>query len=270
VNGLALRVASALVLAPVVLAALYLGGLATELLILLAGGAMAYEWTRLAVGVQARAAVAVGTAAVAAAIALMAVGAPWPGALCLLAGAPAAAVLAVGQPPQARLWLGAGVVYLGAACLGFLYLRDRPEVGLLLIGWLIAVVWVTDTAAYAAGKALGGPKLAPRISPMKTWAGLLGGIAGAALVSALLALWQDELAGATALPGPAGVALAGALLALVEQAGDLLESHLKRRVGAKDASALIPGHGGVLDRADGLVAASLVLALLMSLLNATT
>ena len=256
-------------MAPLVLGALYLGGVYTDILMIAVGAGMAFEWARLSAG-GTRAAVLTAALGVGAGIALFALDQPGVAAGVLAVAALAAPAL-VGRGPglRGRLWLAGGVVYLGAACLGFLALRDRPEVGLLLVGWLIAVVWATDIGAYAAGKSIGGPKLVKRISPNKTWAGLAGGVISAAAASALIAAWQPELARATWLPGIAGVTVAGAVLALVAQAGDLLESALKRRVGAKDASGLIPGHGGLLDRADGLAAASLVLALSITALDAT-
>jgi phosphatidate cytidylyltransferase len=263
------RVASALVMALPVLGALYLGGVYTDLLMIAAGAGMAFEWARLTAG-GTRAAVITAALGVGGGIALFALGRPAL-AVAVLALAALAAPALVGRGPglRGRLWLAAGVIYLGAACVGFLALRDRPEVGLLLVGWLIAVVWATDIGAYAAGKTIGGPRLLVRVSPNKTWAGLAGGVGSAAAVSAVVAALQPDLARATGLSGVAGVTVAGAALALVAQAGDLLESILKRRVGAKDASGLIPGHGGLLDRADGLAAASLVLALSITALDAT-
>jgi phosphatidate cytidylyltransferase len=269
VSGLGTRVVSALVMAPLVLGALYLGGVFTDILMIAVGAGMAFEWARLTAGGR-RPAVLTAALGVGCGIALFALGQLGLAAAVLALAAVGAPAL-VGREPglRGRLWLAAGVIYLGAACLGFLALRDRPEVGLLLVGWLIAVVWATDIGAYAAGKSIGGPRLVKRISPNKTWAGLAGGVGSAAAVSALIAAWQPDLARATWLPGVAGVTAAGAALALVAQAGDLLESVLKRRVGAKDASGLIPGHGGLLDRADGLAAASLVLALSITALDAT-
>ena len=126
-------------------------------------------------------------------------------------------------------------------------LRQVPEIGLFLIGWTFAVVWFTDIAAYFTGRALGGPKLMPSVSPKKTWSGALGGaLAGTAGGMAVWALMP-----ATAGLG-FGVVLAISLAAsVVSQAGDLFESAIKRRFGTKDSSRLIPGHGGFLDRLDG-------------------
>jgi phosphatidate cytidylyltransferase len=126
-----------------------------------------------------------------------------------------------------------------------------------LVIWLLLVIWATDIGAYFAGRSIGGPKLAPRISPKKTWAGLFGGMVAAAAVAGLAGIWLDDFK-----PSLWNLLLA-MVLAVVSQIGDLLESHLKRRYDAKDSSNLIPGHGGVLDRTDGLMAASLMLALVV-------
>jgi phosphatidate cytidylyltransferase len=161
-------------------------------------------------------------------------------------------------------WLLLGVLYVSLPCLALLWIRDLPG-GLETLLWVLALVWATDTAAYVAGRGIGGPRLAPRISPNKTWAGLAGGVLGAALVGLAAVL----LRGAPPDAGPVGdawllVALSG-ILALVEQAGDLAESAVKRHFGVKDSGNLIPGHGGVLDRVDGLIAVSLAVAGLSAL-----
>ena len=137
--------------------------------------------------------------------------------------------------------------------MAFLWLHGLPIVGPWLILWLCAVVAATDTGAYFAGRAIGGVKLAPRVSPGKTWSGLAGGVAFAALVGGALGAFVDRL------PFWQG-AFGGACLAVVAQLGDLFESGVKRNFHVKDASGLIPGHGGMLDRMDGLVAATTVAA----------
>jgi len=171
----------------------------------------------------------------------------------LAVGVMAALVLSMSGPRQRSLWLAFGVCYLGAACLAFQWLRQDSEAGRNVIYWLLALVWATDTAAYFAGRAIGGPKLAPAISPKKTWSGLVGGMVGAAIVGYLAALLLDFSA-------PLLIAFASAALAVVAQGGDLLESGFKRRHGAKDSSGLIPGHGGLLDRVDGVLAVVLIVA----------
>jgi len=139
-----------------------------------------------------------------------------------------------------------GFTYLGLAILGFIWLRELPSIGLLVVLWMLTVVWATDTCAFLVGRTLGGPKLAPHISPNKTYSGLLGGMAGAAAASTLFSLM-------IASPATLWFALFGFAAGSVSQVGDLLESGLKRRFGVKDSSGLVPGHGGVLDRVDGLI-----------------
>ena len=148
-----------------------------------------------------------------------------------------------------------GLLYVGLGCAALVLLRDDAAVGRGNLLFLVFVVWASDIAAYAAGRLLGGPKLAPRISPGKTWSGSLGGLMGAAAVGAGVAQ--------AFAPGHAARAAAVAmLLAVAGQAGDLLESAIKRRFGVKDSGTLIPGHGGLLDRLDGFLIAAPVAALL--------
>lgn len=147
----------------------------------------------------------------------------------------------------------AGAAYIAVVALSLLSLRHQPETGLQAVLWLLATVWATDIFAYVAGRTLGGPKLAPRLSPNKTWSGALGGLAAAMIVGACTAWFWT---GGSVI----GLAMAGALLSVVSQAGDLAESAVKRYVGVKDSGQLIPGHGGLLDRVDALMAAAVVMA----------
>lgn len=251
-SALKLRVASALVLGPLALGVAIVGGWAFDLLMALTLVLMAIEWralTKARIDGPGAALVAGVTLAVGlAALLLGALERPAEGLALLLAGAPIAAVLAwrLGFP---ALWTGIGVVYLGLPLLALIWLRSIADVGLVLLMWLLIVVWTTDTAAYFVGRGLGGPRLAPRISPSKTWSGLCGGVLGAGLVGVVAA----ALAG---LERPVQAGWAGAVLALVAQAGDLAESALKRRAGVKDSGSIIPGHGGLLDRADSLMFAA--------------
>ena len=150
--------------------------------------------------------------------------------------------------PGKWTWRTGGLAYIGVACWGLIYLRQSID-GRGLVLWLFIVVWAADTGAYAFGRLIGGPKLAPVISPKKTWAGLIGGIACAALAGAAasvqfsLDVWE--------------VSAFGAFLGAVAQGGDLLESWAKRCFGVKDSGSIIPGHGGLFDRVDGLMAAAI-------------
>lgn len=152
-------------------------------------------------------------------------------------------------------WIAVGPLYIGLPAVALIWLRGGDEQGRQLILWLLLTVWATDIGAFFAGRLIGGPLLAPRISPKKTWAGLAGAIVSAGIVGTV-ASSVDSAAPATVL-----LAAAGVLLAIVAQAGDLGESWVKRRFGAKDSSQLIPGHGGLFDRVDGLIAAAVVLGL---------
>jgi len=157
------------------------------------------------------------------------------------------------------VWMIAGLLYAGVVLLAPIILRRDPALGFVAIVFLFAVVWVTDIAAYFAGRALGGPKLWVAISPNKTWSGALGGALGG-VIAALLVV---KVAGLVIAPMLILVALA---LSIASQAGDLLESALKRQFGAKDAGALIPGHGGLMDRLDGFLTAVLA-AVMVGLLR---
>ena len=154
---------------------------------------------------------------------------------------------------------GTGIILL--LVVATLTLRGDDAAGRATVFWLFAVVWASDTGAYLAGRAIGGPRLAPRVSPAKTWAGAAGGVA-AALGASILLGWLMPLAGWVAeRPSLAVLAVAGVLGSIVGQMGDLAESALKRRVGADDSGRLIPGHGGILDRGDSFAAAAFALIL---------
>ena len=161
-------------------------------------------------------------------------------------------VLALSVTRHSRpLWQAAGVLYIGLPSLAVLLLREVPLRGGWLIGLLFVVVWATDTSAFVIGNLVGGPKLAPVLSPNKTWSGTIGGVAAGAIASAIFI---------AAIGGDAArAALFGAALSAVAHLGDLFESWVKRRFHLKDSGALIPGHGGVLDRIDSTLAAALAL-----------
>jgi phosphatidate cytidylyltransferase len=167
--------------------------------------------------------------------------------VALLAVMAIVAAMFVGSPR-----IGWGLIYAGAPAIALLSLRSLPQ-GFALALWTLLIVILTDTGAYFAGRAIGGPKLWPKLSPNKTWAGLGGGMAAALLGGAIVGF---------AFGLPAVTLWLGAPLAVVAQAGDLYESALKRKAGVKDSGRVLPGHGGVLDRIDGLIpVASLVAAL---------
>ena len=245
-GNLAKRVASAAILAPLGLLALFIGGPLWNGVIALAAAGVAFEWSAICRRAPtARAAL----------IALC--------VLVTLAGAVAQlraafAILALGMA-LLLVWrrggspLSCGAAYIALPSLALVWLRAQPA-GLAIVLMVMLTVWASDTGAYVAGRAIGGPKLAPRISPSKTWSGAAGGLLAACLVGALFGL-----AGAVLRPlpsTPAGAALIACLLGLAAQAGDLAESAAKRRFGVKDSGRLIPGHGGLLDRVDGLMAAA--------------
>ena len=151
-------------------------------------------------------------------------------------------------------WLAAGIAYAAVLLFAPLILRRDPALGFAAIAFLFAVVWATDIAAYFAGRAIGGPKLWPAVSPKKTWAGAIGGTLGGIAAGALTV----TLFG---LPVPPMLLLVACLLSVVAQAGDLLESAIKRHFGAKDAGSIIPGHGGLMDRLDGFLTAAAAAAM---------
>ncbi|MGD1880133.1 MAG: phosphatidate cytidylyltransferase [Kiloniellaceae bacterium] len=244
------RILSAVVLAPLVLLPIWFGGWWFIILMVATAGLMGWEWARMVNGGQLGwpgvllIAVLVLATAGFALLEVRTIALP----SFLVTGALLSAIAAVirFKRRQAYPFVFFGTLYIGGACLAFLWLRTVPEEGRNLVFWLLAVVWATDIGAYFAGRGIGGPKLAPRISPNKTWAGLIGGALSAGLVGVLAAgfLGRD----ATLL------VVGGMILAVVAQAGDLLESWCKRRFSVKDSSHLIPGHGGILDRVDGLLA----------------
>lgn len=246
-GDLGVRVASGVVLAAVALVELWLGGWWLAVLAAAAAGLMLWELEAMLGGGPAPAMVALISAGALAVLVTHGFGLP-AAALVILAGMLAATLLA---PRERRVWLAAGLVYVGLAMCFLVMLRDGAGFGVVL--WLVLVVIAADVGAYFVGRSLGGPKLWPAVSPGKTWSGALGGLGIAVLAGAVIAL----AAGWSVL----GAALLSAALAVASQAGDLAESAVKRRFGVKDASRLIPGHGGLLDRLDGVMGALWLYAL---------
>jgi phosphatidate cytidylyltransferase len=233
----------------VALGALILGSFVFWLLVVTLGLLMMAEWAGL-VGANARMK-QLAMFALVVPLAIMSPLAAGPGFFAL--GLVFAAFFFIGAISRSA-WLAAGALYVGIPVLALLLIRRQPEFGLYYTLWTLALVWMCDIGAYFAGKYIGGPKLAPAISPNKTWAGLIGGMALAALFGIAMHLavglaWR--------------LTLATPLLAVLAQGGDLFESWLKRRAGRKDSGNLLPGHGGVLDRLDGLVPVAPVAAFLV-------
>jgi phosphatidate cytidylyltransferase len=263
-RNLVLRVGSALVLAPLAIGVAYLGGWAFAIFWGIAAVVVAWEWTTLVARPDRRSVLMIGMVTVALAVALAAGSVGAVDYLHDLRFAAAAIVLVMGMlasaaiaPRERGTWVAAGVPYAGAVALAPIVLRSDPEFGFVAIIFLFAIVWVTDIAAYFVGRAIGGPKLAPRLSPNKTWSGSIGGLAGAVLAGVLVVK-------ASGIGSVIAVIPIAIVLSIVAQAGDLFESAVKRRFGAKDAGSLIPGHGGLMDRLDSFVAAA-VLACLIGL-----
>jgi phosphatidate cytidylyltransferase len=247
-SDLALRVCSALVLVPLALATAYLGGWPFAVFWGVAAMGVLWEWTSLVAGTDRRFVLMTGAASLALALALVVSGLPLAAVIVLAISTLAAASLA---PAERRLWIAGGIPYAGALGLAPIVLRSDREDGFLAVIFLFAVVWTTDIAAYFIGRAAGGPKLVPQVSPKKTWSGAIGGTLAAVVVALALAK-------TAALAGLFTIAMLAIVLSVFAQAGDMFESFLKRRFGAKDSSHLIPGHGGLMDRLDGFVTASVV------------
>ena len=216
-SNLALRVVSSLVLAPLALFVAYLGGWPFELFWAAACLVVLCEWILLVTGRERIAPSRLSTTQV--------------------------------------LWIAAGVAYATAMLIATLKLRDDASYGLAAILFVFAVVWLTDIAAYFAGRAFGGPKLMPRVSPKKTWSGAgggtLAGVIGGIVVATLFGLGNAVVIGLIAF-----------VLSVVSQAGDLLESAIKRHFDAKDSGSILPGHGGLMDRLDGFATAVVAAALI--------
>ena len=261
---LTLRVISAAVLIPIVVVAVYAGHPAWDLLVVLFGIVMIVEWCQISGRrrnpdnptqwlpawdpVLKYLAVAVVFSQL---LYFERVG--WLGLLGTLAVAVViVGAFALSPRGQAAIWCALGIVYVAVPCAAIIWLRADPAVGLQQIFWIVALVIFADTGAYIAGRSIGGPKLAPRISPNKTWAGLGGAVVSAAIMGAITGFLMDR-------PSSALIAVSGGL-GIVAQMGDLAESAFKRHFGVKDASNIIPGHGGALDRVDGLIAVAAAVA----------
>ena len=250
-SNLLMRVLATAVLAPLAIAIAWFGGWLWVLLVMSATIGLYVEWL-LVVGLAREwRAVVPGVAG------LLIAG------ICLIAGRLDGALIALGigllavalLSPERRHWSAAGFLYAAAAEVASVLVRQDPVYGFAALFFVLLVVWAADIGGYFAGRGIGGPKLWPRVSPKKTWAGAIGGFSGSLAVAGVFA--------AAAGGGKTGPLLAlAAFLSVISQLGDLFESAVKRRFGVKDSSHIIPGHGGLLDRLDGLVAAIVAAAIL--------
>ena len=249
-SNLVLRVIAASVLAPLTIGIAWLGGWPWLWLVTAAAALMFYEWLMIVGASDNRGLIVAGIAPLAIAGPFLAVGRL---DLVLLIVAVGLILLAVFGGAR-RGWILSGLAYASAALIASILVRFDANFGFVALMFVLLVVWVTDIGGYFAGRGIGGPKLWPRVSPKKTWAGAIGGLVFSLVVAALFALFGfGTLLSLLAL---------ATVLSVVSQLGDLFESAVKRRFGVKDSSQIIPGHGGLLDRLDGFVAAIVVAALI--------
>ena len=234
-SNLVMRVLAALVLAPLAIALAYAGGWLWALLVTLVSIGLFAEWL-MVVGAGSAALTGAGTIVIAMMGACVAFGALKTAIITGLIGGAIVTLIARGK----FIWAATGFAYASAALLASILVRQDLVNGFAALMFVLLVVWATDIGGYFAGRSIGGPKLWPRVSPKKTWSGALGGFA------------------ACGFGKMAPLLLVGAILSVVSALGDLFESAVKRRFGVKDSSHLIPGHGGLLDRLDGFVAAILM------------
>jgi phosphatidate cytidylyltransferase len=244
------RIVAALVLIPLALALAYAGGAAWTALVTVVAIGLYVEWLMVVGEVKAISVTVSGAVALALSGVCLALGLVDFAVIVLGLGLVVVVVLAAGH----RSWAAAGFLYTAAAELASFMVRFDQHYGWFALVLVLLVVWASDIGGYAAGRSVGGPKLAPRVSPNKTWAGAIGGFVGSLVVAA-----------GWAATGPGKIVpimLIGAVLSVASQLGDLFESAVKRRFGVKDSSHIIPGHGGLLDRLDGYVAAIVLAAIL--------
>ena len=248
-RNLLMRVAAALVLAPLAIAMAYAGGWWWAVLVTLAAIGLFVEWLMVTCAERNVAVTVSGIVALVLATPFLAVDRIEAALVVLGLGLIAVAVRA--SPP--RIWVIAGYLYAAAAQLASVAVRLDQTQGFSALILVLLVVWATDSGGYFAGRGIGGPKLWPRVSPKKTWAGAIGGfVASLAVATGFAALGLGK-----ALP----LLILAAALSIAAQFGDLFESAVKRRFGVKDSSHIIPGHGGVMDRLDGFVAAIVLAAI---------
>lgn len=257
------RVLSALVMVAAALLTAYLGGWPFALFWLAAGIAIVVEWTDMT-GIEPRRLVqAILGLGLAALTLLFLLGFGLWLYLAVSLAFLAAGAFAVSSA-QKRVWAVSSFIYAVPIVLVPPMVRAHPDLGILGLLWMFAVVWTTDIAAYFTGRTLGGPKLCPPISPKKTWSGFIGGVVSAT-AGGLLVAWVGQRYGSALPLNFPGIAALSIVASIASQVGDLGESALKRHCQVKDSSHLIPGHGGVMDRLDGFWAACLIVLVLLTL-----
>lgn len=250
------RVIAGLIMAPVALGIVWLGDRPFSALVAFLCIMLVFEWTRLVEKAEFSSGFYILSFTAISSVFLAASGLYGYAYLCALAGGLFAVTMEY-TASRASLWPLIGVFYVIMPCVALVWIRAEPGDGRSLVIFLMAAVWATDIGAYLIGKALGGPRLAPRISPGKTWSGTIGGVICGTLVCALLGLLGIGA-------GPEWVlALIGAGLSVATVIGDLAESAFKRYFGVKDSGGYIPGHGGILDRLDGMIFATVALAIVL-------
>ncbi|MGH6709907.1 MAG: phosphatidate cytidylyltransferase [Bradyrhizobium sp.] len=248
-RNLSTRIIAAAVLIPLAIAIAYAGGWLWTSLVTLAAIGLYVEWLMVIGQVADRRVVVSGVVALALAGLCLAIG-RIDAALALLGVGLVAVALIT---PAQRNWSALGFLYAAVAELASVLLRIDPVKGFAALVFVLVIVWVTDSGGYFAGRGIGGPKLWPRVSPKKTWAGAVGGFVASLAVAGAFAVLDLGKAGP--------LLMISGVLSVVSQLGDLFESAVKRRFGVKDSSQIIPGHGGLLDRLDGFVAAVAMAAL---------
>lgn len=250
-SNLLMRVVSSLVMAPLAVAAAWFGGWIFLAFWAAAAALVLWEWDTLVCAHDRNSVLTMGVATLAGGSLLYAFGRLGVGFALICLGALGVAVLA---SRVRRLWCAAGLFYAAALVIAPVTLRSDQKFGFAAIMFLFVIVWLTDIAAYFIGRTVGGPKLLPQVSPNKTWSGAIGGTVFGAVGGCVIAAYS----GASNL---FAVTVVSILLSVVSQVGDLAESAIKRNFNAKDASQLIPGHGGLMDRLDGFVAAAVAAAI---------
>lgn len=255
-SGLKPRIISAIIIAIPAILAIQYGAPFFNAMIALFAGLMAWEWSKICLGEYKLPGIILSLFS--ALIPLL----PFMGLSIFeavyIAPVICALLFALCFNQKGKTWFAIGAVYIALPIASFIYLRSVDLIGLELVYYTAFLVSATDTGGFAFGISIGGPKLAPKISPKKTWAGLIGGMLGAAIISLIFALtleWAE----------PVYIILMSMGLAIIAQVGDLFESHAKRVFGVKDSSHIIPGHGGILDRMDGMMSAGLAMALIIIL-----